>query len=152
MKYLLLLPEPQQENRRSEVEIEGFLSFMITEEDGYDVIYCYELHLQPWWQGKGLGRVMMEVMEGIGARVGVEKAMLTAFRANERAVRAYQRWGYAVDDLSPGARRLRDGAVREVGYVILSKRQERFAKGEPNRAGAGAQEYLDGVGREDKNG
>jgi hypothetical protein len=31
--------------------VEGFLSFMPTYEDGYPVVYCYEVHLSPKLQG-----------------------------------------------------------------------------------------------------
>jgi N-alpha-acetyltransferase 40 len=130
MKYSLLLPSALASPSHTEEGVQGFLSFMVTEEDGYDVIYCYELHLQPERQGQGLGKRMMEVMEIMGARVGVEKAMLTVFRSNEKAVRAYQKWGYGVDEFSPEGRRLRDGTVKESSYVILSKKKEAFAQEE----------------------
>ncbi|ERF68126.1 hypothetical protein EPUS_06937 [Endocarpon pusillum Z07020] len=136
MKYLLLRPVPAAPPTVKEGKLagpeqtEGFLSFMITEEDRSEVIYCYELHLQPSLQGKGVGRRMMEVMEMIGSRVGVEKAMLTVFRSNDRAVEAYERWGYRVDDFSPEPRKLRDGTVKEPSYVILSKGREGFAREE----------------------
>lgn len=120
MRYLLLCPSQDHK----EFEIGGFLAFMITEEDGYEVIYCYELHLQSRMQGMGTGKGMMELMEMIGAKVMVEKAMLTVFRFNERAVKAYQKWGYRPDRFSPEPRRLRDGTVKESTYVILSKRTD----------------------------
>lgn len=141
MKYLLLLPLPlplpllpvegKDKDKAAHLDpIAGFLSFMITEEDGHEVVYCYELHLQPGLQGKGVGRRMMELMEMIGERVGVEKAMLTVFRSNQRAVKAYGSWGYGVDEFSPEARKLRDGTVKEPSYVILSKERWEFAKEE----------------------
>ncbi len=136
MKYLLLHPVPAAPLIRKEGELvgleqtNGFLSFMVTEEDGYEVIYCYELHLQPNLQGKGLGRMMMEVMEMTGSKVGVEKAMLTVFRSNNRAVEAYKCWGYGLDEFSPEPRKLRDGTVKEPSYVILSKERGAFARDE----------------------
>jgi N-alpha-acetyltransferase 40 len=133
LKYLLLLlplppppPTPLERDAASKV-VEGFLSFMITEEDGREVIYCYELHLQPRLRGKGVGKRMMELMEMIGARVGVEKAMLTVFRSNERAIRAYRKWVYEIDEFSPEPRTLRDDTVKEASYVILSKKRGDFA-------------------------
>jgi N-alpha-acetyltransferase 40 len=136
LKYLLLLLRPVSLEAGKGVdkvperdEIEGFLSFMITEEDGHEVIYCYELHLQLRLQGKGVGRQVVELMEIIGGMVGVEKAMLTVFRSNERAVKAYGSWGYGVDEFSPEPRKLRDGTMKEPSYVILSKERGRFAQG-----------------------
>lgn len=132
MKYLLLLPLPpprsaDDEGKGGDGGLLGFLSFMITDEDGREVVYCYELHLRLGMQGQGWGKRMMEVMEGSGGRVGVQKAMLTVFRSNERAVKAYGKWGYGVDEFSPEAWRLRNGAIKEPGYVILSKAREEFA-------------------------
>lgn len=136
MKYLLLHPVNAaplvgEEGKLVGIEqTDGFLSFMVTEEDRHEVIYCYELHLQPDLQGKGVGRRMMEVMEMIGSRIGVDKAMLTVFRSNDRAVKAYVSWGYGLDEFSPGPRKLRDGTVKEPSYVILSKDREGLARDE----------------------
>ncbi|KAL4929982.1 N-terminal L-serine N(alpha)-acetyltransferase NAT4 [Aspergillus undulatus] len=99
----------------------GFLEFMITYEDGYEVLYCYEIHLTPEAQGQGLGEKLMERFERIGRAVGLEKTMLTVFKANSRAVKFYERVGYEVDDNSPRPRKLRNGTVKEADYVIMSK-------------------------------
>jgi N-alpha-acetyltransferase 40 len=133
MKYMLLLPSPlpltEGEDETGDPDhIVGFLSFMITEEDGFEVIYCYELHLQPKLQGKGVGKRMMEVMEIIGDRIGLEKAMLTVFRSNVSALKAYGSWGYRVDEFTPEAKKFRDGTVKESSYLILSKERSEFAK------------------------
>lgn len=128
MKYVLILAGGKQGDEADVVE--GFLSFMVTDEDHYEVIYCYELHLQPRLQGKGLGRRLMGLMEMVGARVGVEKAMLTVFRSNERAAKVYGKWGYGLDEFSPEPRRLREGPVKERSYVILSKERKGFAQEE----------------------
>lgn len=101
--------------------IDGFLSFMFTYEDGIDVIYCYELHLQERYQGKGLGKCLMRLMEDIGKKAGVKKAMLTVFRANEAARGFYKTLGYEEDAFSPRPKRLRGGVVKESDYIILSK-------------------------------
>lgn len=100
----------------------GFLSFMVTYEDGKEVVYCYEIHLSPAARGRGLGRELMERMEQIGRAVGVEKAMLTVFKSNDTACRFYDRLGYEVDEYSPQPRKLRNGTIKEADYLILSKR------------------------------
>lgn len=100
----------------------GFLSFMITYEDGKEVVYCYEIHLAPSARRHGLGGMLMGRMEEIGRLVGVEKAMLTVFKSNEAARRFYQRGGYVVDEYSPQPRKLRNGTIKEFDYEILSKR------------------------------
>lgn len=103
--------------------IAGFLSFMVTYEDGMEVIYCYEIHLNPKAQGLGLGKMLMLTLEKIGERIGLEKAMLTVFKSNTRAMNLYQKsLGFVVDEFSPPPRRLRNGTVKEADYLILSKR------------------------------
>ncbi|KAG0634584.1 GNAT family acetyltransferase Nat4 [Tuber brumale] len=99
----------------------GFLSFMITEEDECEVVYCYELHLAQEMRSRGLGRILVEVMEGFGKRVGVEKVMLTVFLENVDARRFYSRLGYVRDDFTPDDVVSRNGRVRKIGYEILSK-------------------------------
>lgn len=120
MRYLIL--------RRGKIDRDGdrgqllgFLSFMVTYEDGKEVNYCYEIHLAPEAQGLGLGRQLMIRYEEIGRRIGLEKAMLTVFKSNAKAMRFYERLGYVVDDFSPEPRTLRNGTVKEPEYLILSK-------------------------------
>ncbi|KAJ5509379.1 hypothetical protein N7527_011522 [Penicillium freii] len=99
----------------------GFLSFMVTYEDGKEVVYCYEIHLSPAARGRGVGTLLMGQMEGIGRAVGLEKSMLTVFKSNEIARRFYERLGYEVDEYSPRPRMLRNGTILDVDYLILSK-------------------------------
>ena len=99
----------------------GFLSFMVTYEDGKEIIYCYEIHLAPAARGRGLGIMLMNRMEEIGRLVGLEKAMLTVFKSNAIARRFYERGGYEVDEYSPQPRKLRNGTIKEFDYLILSK-------------------------------
>ncbi|KAL3487529.1 GNAT family acetyltransferase Nat4 [Aspergillus germanicus] len=99
----------------------GFLEYMVTYEDGYEVLYCYEIHLTPESQGQGLGEELMARFERVGARIGLEKAMLTVFKSNRRAMTFYERMGYTEDESSPRPRKLRNGTVKEADYMIMSK-------------------------------
>ena len=81
------------EEAESKGEILGFLSFMLTVEDDYPVIYCYEIHLSPSTRGCGLGKHLMGLIEEIGGKVGVEKAMLTVFLRNNVGMKFYERIG-----------------------------------------------------------
>lgn len=101
--------------------IEAFLSFMLTYEDGHVVVYCYEVHMVPSLQGKGLGRYLVGIMEQVGAKAGLEKAMLTVFVSNKGALGFYEKLGYTEDEYSPEPRKLRNGTVKMPDYVILSK-------------------------------
>lgn len=101
--------------------LEAFLSFMLTYEDGHEVVYCYEVHMMSHLQGKGLGRYLMEIVEQVGARAGMEKVMLTAFLSNKGALGFYKKLRYSEDEYSPEPRTLRNGTVKLPDFVILSK-------------------------------
>ena len=94
---------------------------MLTYEDGYEVIYCYEIHISSRLRGHGVGKHLMRLMEDIGRRVGVEKAMLTVFLENQGGLAFYEKMGYHEDDYSPEPRKLRNGVIKKPDYVILSK-------------------------------
>ena len=102
-------------------KIDGFLSFMLTEEDGIEVIYCYEIHLDKSFQRKGLGKCLMNHLEDVGRKAGVRKAMLTVFEANKKAKAFYENLGYEEDGFSLPSKKLRGGIVKRSGYIILSK-------------------------------
>ncbi|PGH14706.1 hypothetical protein AJ79_02872 [Helicocarpus griseus UAMH5409] len=134
MRYMLLVrtsstaePEPKKgTEKRARIasggrDIGGFLSFMVTYEDGIEVIYCYEIHLAPELQHRGLGKILLGYLEEIGRTIRLRKAMLTVFRANESAMRFYERMGYREDEFSPKPMKLRNGNIREYDYMILSK-------------------------------
>lgn len=122
LKYICLSEYGQPGELSTTIRVIGFISFMITYEDGHEVVYIYEIHFAPDWQGKGLGRKLMETVEAVGKSVGVEKVMLTVFRSNARAVRWYEKLGYVEDEFSPEARTMRNGVVKEPTYTILSKK------------------------------
>ena len=123
MKYLLFWQSEMGEKISSNPnkDLIGFVSFMITYEDGKEVIYIYEIHFIERLRGLGYGGDLMDVVEAIGREVGVEKAMLTVFQSNKRAVNFYADRGYTVDPYSPKARNFRDGSAKEPKYLILSK-------------------------------
>ena len=119
MRYLLV--KAVAETNADGEEVEGFLSFMLTYEDGYEVVYCYEIHLKPLLRGNGIGKQLIGMMEEAGRKAGVAKAMLTVFVENKGALDFYKKLGYAEDDFSPEPRKLRNGVVKNPTYVILSK-------------------------------
>ncbi|KAI4234779.1 MAG: hypothetical protein L6R40_006658 [Gallowayella cf. fulva] len=127
LRYLLLTD--------AAARIQGFLSFMLTYEDGHQVIYCYELHLSPHVQRRGLGKHLMGLMEGVGKRAEVEKSMLTVFVANQVALKFYEKLGYSKDQYSPEPRTMRNGTVKMPTYVILSKSLQEWATDEEDEGG-----------------
>lgn len=125
LRYLLVrrgeaLSEIQQQ-RHAASPIEGFVSFMMTYEDGFEVVYIYEIHITSALRGHGLGGKLMGLVERAGARAGMVKAMLTVFTSNEAAQAFYFARGYVLDEYSPVPRKLRGGTVKEPDYKILSK-------------------------------
>ncbi len=131
MRYILLGRTSLKHDAEAEAEAEasgelwvpvsGFLSFMLTWEDGIEVIYCYEIHLDEHVRGRGMGKRLMGHMEEVGRKAEVKKAMLTVFKKNEAAVRFYERLGYEEDEYSPRPKKLRNGVVKELDYLIMSK-------------------------------
>ena len=115
LKYLILADVSDSDN------VIGFMSFMVTYEDGLEVLYVYEIHFTLGHQGRGHGKEFMAWAYDIGLKIGLEKIMLTVFRQNAHAESWYRRLGYAVDECSPKDRVFRDGTVKKSTYVILSK-------------------------------
>ncbi|KAG9234657.1 hypothetical protein BJ875DRAFT_375969 [Amylocarpus encephaloides] len=114
LKYILI--------KSAQGSVDGFLSFMPTYEDGYPVIYCYEIHLSPALQGTGLGTSLMQMLDFVAAKVpGTAKIMLTCFTCNERGMKFYDHLGYSKDEYSPLPKMLRNGTKVEEEYAILSK-------------------------------
>ncbi|EEP77897.1 conserved hypothetical protein [Uncinocarpus reesii 1704] len=128
MRYMLLLRQSNEEESQKTTEqsvengnLGGMLSFMTTYEDGLPVLYCYEVHLAPRLQRKGVGKQLMRVYEEIGRNIGLEKAMLTVYKSNESGVKFYERLGFVEDEFSPKPMKLRNGHVKDFDYMILSK-------------------------------
>ncbi len=113
-KFILVL------SAETEQRILGFLSYQLTEEEGEDVVYCYELQLHESLRGIGIGSRLMNEMHKLGREHGYRKAMLTVFTANKAAIRFYRSLKYGMDPSSPKARRLRSCATTP-DYCILSR-------------------------------
>ncbi|KAK9370799.1 acyl-CoA N-acyltransferase [Lipomyces kononenkoae] len=105
---------------KSKTAIEGFLSFMMTVEEGEVVVYCYELQLPESLRGRGLGKALLNIMEDIAVQAGVPKSMLTVFSSNP-AQYFYRSLGYTPVEHSPQAKHLRNGIVKQPSYYILGK-------------------------------
>ena len=106
-----------------EKEVEGFVSFMPTHEDGISCLYIYEIHLSPELRGCGLGRHAIEMVEGIAEKIEVEKVMLTCFVRNKKARSFYEKLGYHVQEQVQGRKTRGKEKVGddESGYLIMAK-------------------------------
>jgi len=100
--------------------IHGMLSFMITVEDNFPVLYIYEIHMSRFARGTGIGGHLMRMVEGIAREAGLAKTMLTSFTKEFWTVETYRHLGYTEDEYSPEARELR-GKVVKPDYIIMSK-------------------------------
>ncbi|KAJ9652494.1 N alpha-acetyl-transferase [Neophaeococcomyces mojaviensis] len=118
---LSIASDSSDDSHTENPDVWGFVSFMVTYEDGFEVVYVYEIHLAPKLRGQGIGKVLMQMVEEIGEKARVNKCMLTVFKANDTALKWYARAGYVVDDFSPGPRILRNGTVKQPSYLIMSK-------------------------------
>lgn len=47
----------------------GFVHYRFTTEEEIPVLYVYELQLEPAYQGKGLGKFLMQLVEQIACKV-----------------------------------------------------------------------------------
>jgi len=144
MHYLLLLPNYQptatQPHAQSIPALEpvevakqllGFLSFMLTIDDGVPVIYIYEIHLCTAVRGQGLGKTLLGCVDAIGRRTGMQMAMLTVFVSNKAAIGFYEGLGYEKwdEEYIPTTRRLRStrkladpaAEMRKPSYIIMAK-------------------------------
>ncbi|CAK9781883.1 acyl-CoA N-acyltransferase [Cutaneotrichosporon oleaginosum] len=115
-------------------ELVGFASFRFDTEDtmgadDVEVVYCYELQLTERARGAGLGALLMAELEGIGAKRGMAKAMLTCLANNTAALAFYAKAGYTPDEIDPTRIAEEggwedvdsDGEQRRPDYRILSK-------------------------------
>ncbi|GLI59455.1 hypothetical protein VaNZ11_001334 [Volvox africanus] len=79
----------------------AYVNYRFEEDEGYAVLYCYELQVVRAAQSRGLGRLLMELVEQIAWGAGMSKLMLTVFAENSPAVAFYQKLGYELDETSP---------------------------------------------------
>jgi len=63
--------------------------------------YIYELQILPSWQGRGLGKKLVEYVKRITSAYGLKKCMLTCLKANTQAMAFYSKVGFSVDSSSP---------------------------------------------------
>jgi len=95
----------------------AFAHFRYDMECEDDVVYCYEIQLEEATRGKGLGKVMMKILELLMIKAGLLKVMLTVFKHNPKAV-AFFKEGlkYELDETCP-----MDSLQEQFDYEILSR-------------------------------
>ncbi|KAJ7110143.1 acyl-CoA N-acyltransferase [Mycena epipterygia] len=79
----------------------AFTAFRFEFEEGQNIVYCYDLQVSKTAQRHGLGRTLMNHLAKIGADFRLDKIMLTVFKANTRALKFYDDFGFEMDPDSP---------------------------------------------------
>jgi ribosomal-protein-alanine N-acetyltransferase len=59
-----------------------------------DEMHIHNLAVDPPWQGRGLGRRLLELSLGVGARRGAQRALLEVRQSNWSAQRLYRSLGF----------------------------------------------------------
>jgi N-alpha-acetyltransferase 40 len=118
MKYILIIDPKKPET------VVGFCSFQFDLElDPHDeekqkrkIIYLYELHISKEYQGKGLGSILLNMLEEISKKIKLDFIMLTNLKLNEKSFQFYLKKGFEIDGTSPSKYDI------ETDYEILSKK------------------------------
>ncbi|KAF6144699.1 hypothetical protein GIB67_006191 [Kingdonia uniflora] len=112
----------------------GFVHYRFIVEEEVPVAYIYELQLEPHVQQKGLGRVLMQLVELIACKNHLSAVMLTVQKENRLAMNFYtSKLRYMISAISPSKVGPFIGAERS--YEILCKvfNEEAKAKLEASR-------------------
>lgn len=99
----------------------AFSHFRFDIDYGLEVLYVYELQLEPAVQRKGLGKFMAKVLELIAFKNKMRKVVLTVLKHNQAALDFYQSLKYVIDETCP-----EDSFEEQFCYFILSKPNKRF--------------------------
>lgn len=74
-------------------EFLGFCHFRFDIDDRTEVLYCYEIQLEPAIRRKGLGHFMMSVLESMAILYQMQKVVLTVFKHNPLAIQFFYELG-----------------------------------------------------------
>ena len=94
----------------------GFVMLQFCMEADRPVLYLLELQLTEQCRGKGLGGFLMRQLDLIAKQASMQCVMLTVFKANEGALRFYEKLGYQIDETSPSK-----CGVATSSYEIMAK-------------------------------
>jgi len=82
-----------------------------------DVLYCYEIQLEPSFRRKGLGKLMMKMLELLMVKNEMVKMMLTVFKHNDDAVKFFKEClRFEIDETCPY-----NTVYEQFDYEILSR-------------------------------
>ncbi|KAI3725387.1 hypothetical protein L1987_65174 [Smallanthus sonchifolius] len=101
----------------------GFVQYRFTIEEEIPVLYAYELQLEPAYQGKRLGKFLMQLVELIACNNGMGAVVLTVQKRNTSAINFYlNKLRYDISSISPSKVYQLMGVIgQEKSYEILCK-------------------------------
>lgn len=106
---------------RNPPDVVAYTIFRFDREEHQDVVYCYELQVSKSARHCGLGKLLTQKLSDIGATWGMEKVMLTVFKANQSAFSFYRSVGFSIDEISPDhPANLEGGVPHDTDYSIMS--------------------------------
>ncbi|KAL7614404.1 hypothetical protein Lser_V15G05235 [Lactuca serriola] len=114
----------------SKESIIGFVQYRFTIEEEIPVVYVYELQLESAYQGKGLGKFLMLLIELIARKNGMGAVVLTVQKKNYSAIKFYlNKLRYNISAISPSKVYQLNGVFgEEKSYEILCKAFDNEAK------------------------
>ncbi|EYB88875.1 hypothetical protein Y032_0240g3352 [Ancylostoma ceylanicum] len=92
----------------------GYTHYRFDMDHNCPVLYCYEIQVEEKYQKKGVGTLLMQTLETLAEKTGMEKVMATVFAFNEKSLGFFHKLGYETDVTCPDENQGRD-------YLILSK-------------------------------
>ncbi|KAI0639762.1 acyl-CoA N-acyltransferase [Trametes polyzona] len=100
-RFILVYGSSDAQEPTVPTSLAAFSMFRFEQDEGEDVIYCYELQVSQPYRSSGLGRFLVEKLTAIGKHWKMSKLMLTVLKSNTAARRFYQETGFEVDPSSP---------------------------------------------------
>ncbi|GMS80185.1 hypothetical protein PENTCL1PPCAC_2360, partial [Pristionchus entomophagus] len=104
-RYLIL------KNERNEDV--AYCHYRVDMDYDFAVVYCYEIQVETGYQRKGLGSIIMKVLEKLAVKLEMDKIMATVLKYNIRSLNFFRKIGFEEDVSSP--------KDKECDYFILSK-------------------------------
>ncbi|PIO73340.1 acetyltransferase, GNAT family [Teladorsagia circumcincta] len=92
----------------------GYTHYRFDMDHNTSVLYCYEIQVEERYQKKGVGTLLIQTLETLAEKTGMEKVMATVFAFNEKSLGFFHKLGYETDISCPDENQGRD-------YLILSK-------------------------------
>uniref|UniRef100_A0A914DE69 N-alpha-acetyltransferase 40 n=1 Tax=Acrobeloides nanus TaxID=290746 RepID=A0A914DE69_9BILA len=92
----------------------GYTHYRFDMDNDVPVVYCYELQVDKSYQNKGIGSLLLQILENLAKNSGMEKVMATVFAFNAPSLGFFHRNGFSTDLTCPDPE-------DDCDYLILSK-------------------------------